>query len=121
MKLDESKSFLLAKQYLGKEVDIVVDRPLGSRHPKMGFEYKVNYGFVPGTQVSDNAELDAYYIGVDKPVKKAHGLCIAIIHRSDDDDDKLVVASEGKNFTDTEIMNMVLFQEKWFKSKIIRK
>lgn len=45
-----SRSLLLAEQYLGKEVSIIMDRPLGSKHPREGFVYEVNYGYVPETQ-----------------------------------------------------------------------
>ena len=43
-----SRSLLLAEQYLSKDVSIIMDRPLGSKHPKHGFVYEVNYGYVPG-------------------------------------------------------------------------
>jgi inorganic pyrophosphatase len=46
---------------------------------------------VPDTKAPDGEEIDAYFLGIDKPVKKAQGKCIAIIHRLNDDDDKLVV------------------------------
>ena len=78
-----SQSFNLAKGYLGKEVEIVIDRPLGSKHPKHGFVYEVNYGFVPHIKAPDGDELDAYYLGVSEPLKKAKGVCIAIIHRKE--------------------------------------
>lgn len=38
-----------AKDYLGKEVYVKIDRQLGSKHPKHGFMYMVNYGFIPNT------------------------------------------------------------------------
>ena len=44
----DSKSLQLAKQFLGKEVEIVFDRPLGSKHPAYGFTYEVNYGYIKG-------------------------------------------------------------------------
>ena len=34
-----------AKDFLGKEVSVEIDRPLGTRHPKHGFMYMLNYGF----------------------------------------------------------------------------
>lgn len=47
---------------------------------------------------------------------------IAIIHRLDDNDDKLVIVTEEKNeITDEEIIKLTYFQEKYFKIKIIRK
>lgn len=115
-----SKSFELAKGYLGKDVEVVIDRPLGDAHPKHGFIYEVNYGYVPDTKAPDGEELDAYYLGVDVPLKRAWGKCVAIIHRTDDDDDKLVVVSGGVEMTDTEIMEQVHFQEKWFESTVIK-
>ena len=68
-----------------------MDRPLGSKHPKHGFVYEVNYGYVPGTQSADGEELDAYYLGGNRPLHAAEGKCIAIIHRLNDDDDRLVI------------------------------
>jgi inorganic pyrophosphatase len=108
------------KQYLGKIIGVVIDRPLGSTHPKQGFIYGVNYGYVPGTLSPDGEELDAYVLGVAKPSKKFSGKCIAIIHRTNDNDDKLVIVPEGKDFSDEEIEKLVMFQEKWFKHKVIR-
>ena len=40
-------SLSLAEQYLGKEVSIIMDRPLGSKHPRHGFVYEVNYAMCP--------------------------------------------------------------------------
>lgn len=118
----KSESFEVAKKYLRKEVEVVIDRPLGSKHPKHGFEYNANYGYIPDTLAPDGQELDAYYLGVNKPLEKAKGKCIAIIHRLDDDDDKLIVVPvEKKGITDEEIEKVVHFQEQWFKHKIVRK
>lgn len=108
------------KDYLGKEVEVTADRPLGSKHPKHGFDYPVNYGYVPGTKMPDGEELDAYFLGVDKPIKNAKGICIAVIQRTNDDDDKLVVVPAGTMLTDEEIEKAVEFQEKWFKHQLIR-
>jgi len=110
----------IARQYIGKKVHIYMDRPLGTKHPKHGFVYEVNYGYIEGIKASDGEDLDAYYLGTDKPLNEAAGLCIAIVHRLDDDDDKLVVVPEGVSMTDEEIMRAVDFQEKWFKSEIRR-
>lgn len=106
--------------YLGKIVEISIDRPLGTKHPKHGFTYEVNYGFVPGTRAADGEELDAYLLGMDKPVDKGQGKCIAIIHRTNDDDDKLIISANGKDFSDEEIEKLTEFQEKWFKHEIVR-
>jgi len=57
---------------------------------------------------------------VSKPLKKAKGVCIAIIHRTNDNDDKLVVVPRGTKLSDEEIQKQTKFQEKWFKHIIIR-
>ena len=107
--------------FLGKTVKIEIDRPINSKHPKRGFVYEVNYGFVPNTRAPDGEEIDAYRLGVDKPVKEFTGKCAAIIHRSDDNDDKLVVVPKDfKDISDEEILKAINFQEEWFKSVIIR-
>jgi len=110
-----------ARDYLKKEVTVIIDRPLGSKHPKHEFIYEVNYGYVPDTKSPDGEELDVYYLGVNKPIKKARGICIAIIHRTNDNDDKLVIVPRGSKLSDKEIKKQTNFQEKWFKHIIIRK
>lgn len=115
-----NSSLSLARKYLGQEVEVIIDRPLGSKHPKHGFIYEANYGFVPRTRAPDGEELDAYFLGVDKPVKKAKGVCIAIIQRPKDDDDKLVVVPKGVTLTDREILKAVHFQKQWFEHEILR-
>jgi inorganic pyrophosphatase len=86
----------------------------------MGFVYEINYGYVPNTLAPDGAELDAYFLGVDKPLEEATGVCIAIVHRLDDDDDKLVVVPEGVELSDEAILEAVHFQEQFFNSVIVR-
>ena len=107
--------------YLAQTVSVVMDRPLGSKHPKHGFIYPVNYGYIPNTISGDGEELDAYVLGVQEPINKFTGKCIAIIHRTDDNDDKLIIVPEGMDFSNEEIEKEVAFQEKWFHHIIIRK
>jgi inorganic pyrophosphatase len=117
----ESESFELAKSYLGKTVEVQIDRPMGSLHPKHRFLYESNYGFVPGILAPDGEDLDAYFLGVEVPVEKAKGICIAVIHRINDNDDKLVVVPEDKkDLSDEEIEKQTHFQEQFFEHKIVR-
>lgn len=109
-----------AKDYIGNEVEIVVDRKLGSTHPKHGFMYMVNYGYVPNTISGDGEELDAYLIGNFEPVNTAKGKVIAVIHRTNDDDDKLIVSCNGKDYSDDAIRALTEFQEQFFDSVIFR-
>jgi len=107
-------------EYLGKTVTIKIDRPLGTKHPKHSYYYAVNYGYVPNTMAPDGSELDAYVLGVYKPVEEFIGKCIAVIKRDDDDDDKLIVVPEDVSLSDEQIYAKVEFQERFFTSKIIR-
>ena len=106
--------------FLGKIVDVEIDRKMGSLHPKHGFIYPVNYGFIPNTVSGDGEELDAYVLGVFKPVDNFKGRVVAIIKRTNDDDDKLVVCPENKSYSDEQIDALTEFQEQWFVSEIIR-
>lgn len=107
--------------YIGKTVPIKIDRPKGSTHPKYGFTYPLNYGYVPYTKSGDGEELDAYVLSSNEPLEEYVGQCIGVIHRTNDDDDKLIIAPENTNLTDAEIEEQVAFQEKWFEHILIRK
>ena len=107
-------------KYIGKTVTVEMDRPLGTAHPKHGFIYTLNYGFIPNTVSGDGEELDAYIVGEHKPLRTFTGKVIAIIHRLDEDDDKLVVCAKDKNYTNEQIEALVEFQEQWKRHKIIR-
>lgn len=108
------------KEYIGKIISIKIDRSFGSKHPKHGFIYPVNYGYIPNTISGDGEELDAYLLGVFEPIDEYKGKCIAIIHRTNDNDDKLVIVPEGKNYSDDAIDALTEFQEQYFEHIIIR-
>ena len=115
-----SQNEIFFKRYLGQKVKVIIDRPLGSKHPDFDMIYPVNYGFLPDTKAPDGDEIDAYILGINEPIKEFEGIIIAVIHRLDDNEDKLVLAEKGKDFNDKEIKNLTNFQEKYFKSKLIR-
>lgn len=108
------------KNFIGKKVNVVIDRQLGSKHPNWGFVYLTNYGYIPNTVSGDGEELDAYILGTFEPVESFEGICIAVLHRLDEEDDKLIVVPEGKNYTDEQIDCLTEFQERFFKHIIIR-
>lgn len=104
---------------IGNLVKVIVDRPLGSVHPKhRDIIYPVNYGYIPGILAPDGEEQDAYILGVTEPVQEFEGKVIAIIHRLNDVEDKWVVAPEQVSFTPEEIMAQVAFQEQYFQTEI---
>lgn len=111
---------MAATDFLDQIVRAVMDRPLGSRHPKHDFIYTVNYGSVPETLAPDGDELDVYVLGEFEPLAEFTGRCIAVIHRLDDDDDKLVLVRDGKMYTDEQIGALTEFQERFFQSVILR-
>jgi len=111
---------MLIKEYIGKQIRVKMDRPLGVKHPKHGFVYEVNYGYVPNTVSGDGEELDVYVLGVDEPLDEFEGVCIAVLHRTNDDDDKLIVVPTGVEMSDEEIERQTAFQEKWFEHVILR-
>lgn len=118
--MSTSSSLEIAKRFLNKEVEVIIDRPLGTKHSEHGFTYEVNYGFIAGVLAPDGEEIDAYYLGVDQPVEKATGLCVAIAHRRDNDDDKLIVLPKDIKMTDEQILSAIKFQERWFDTVLIR-
>lgn len=105
---------------LGRAVHCVMDRPLGSRHPRYpDMLYPVNYGCVPGVLAGDGAEQDVYVLGPTAPLETFDGVVIAVIHRFDDCEDKWVVAEAGARYTAEEIRAAVAFQEKYYRSEIL--
>lgn len=109
-----------SKPFLNQTVKVKIDRPFGTRHPKHGFVYWVNYWYIQDTLAPDWEEIDAYVLGVFEPVDEFEWRCIAIIHRINDDDDKLIIVPQWKNYSDEQIMALTEFQERFFESVIIR-
>ena len=108
------------KQLLGESVTVIVDRPLGTTHPNHNdIIYPVNYGYIENIFAGDGEEQDAYILGVDEKLNIFKGTVIAVIHRNDDVEDKLVVAPNNMKFTSKEIMEKVNFQEQYFNTEII--
>ena len=63
---------------------------------------------------------DAYLLGVEELVESYEGVVYAIVERIDDNEDKLIIVPENKEYTLKEIEEKVNFQEKFFKHKIIK-
>ena len=80
--------------------------------------YTVNYGYLPGVIGGDGENMDVYLLGVDEVVDTYKGKIIAIIHRENDSEDKLVMAPVDKSFSEEEIKEAVYFQEKYYETYI---
>lgn len=118
MTFEERKA--LVKSYLGKTVDIKIDRPIGYVHKKENYSltYPINYGYIPGVIGGDGEELDVYLLGVDYPVTEYTVKIIGIAHREDDVEDKLVAAPVDFNFTKEDIEKAIRFQEQYYKTTV---
>ena len=115
-----SENIVKGEDFLDKIVTVTMDRMLGTAHPKHGFIYELNYGYIEGTVSGDGEELDAYVVGEHKPLETFTGRVIAVIHRTNDNDDKLVVIEDGRNYSDEQIEALVEFQERFFEHVILR-
>ncbi|MBQ4542444.1 MAG: inorganic diphosphatase [Clostridia bacterium] len=115
-----SENIVSGKDFLDKIVTVKMDRPLGTAHPKHGFIYEVNYGYIEGTVSGDGEELDAYVVGEHKPLETFEGRVVAVIHRTNDNDDKLVVMEDGRNYSDDQLEALLEFQERFFEHIILR-
>ncbi|MEI8129964.1 MAG: inorganic diphosphatase [bacterium] len=113
-----SKSLELARPYLGRVVSVAIDQAYGTTYK--GALYTSNYGYVPNTIAPDGMGLDAYVLGPTEPLAEASGKCIAIIHRLDDDDDKLILVPDGIDMSDEAIEQAVHFREQFFRHEIVR-
>lgn len=105
--------------YLGQAFTARIDRPLGSLHPVWGFEYRLNYGYIVDMPAPDGEDQDVYVMGVDELLHNFTGVCIAVVLRDDDVEDKLVLAPAGMTFNRKQIAEAVAFQEQFFKSRVI--
>lgn len=108
------------KSYLGKKVVIGIDRPMGYVHKKENYSltYPINYGFIPGVLGGDGEELDVYLLGVNEPVSEYECEIIAIAHRHNDVEDKLVGAPVGMKFTKEDIEKTIHFQEQYYDTEV---
>lgn len=104
-------------QFLGQHVHVKIDRPLGSKHPRLDFIYQTNYGFIPGTRAGDGDEIDAYVLGEEEPLASYDGICIAVVVRKDDDEHKLVVAHQ--DLSERTINERVGFVEDYYDTELI--
>ena len=116
------EEFVKRTEMIGKTVKGKIDRPAGSRHPQYNdLVYPVNYGYVEGVPGGDGEDQDVYVLGADAPLKEFEGRVIAVYHRFDDAEDKWIVALDGEDRADDEILKAIDFQEKFFKGALIRR
>ncbi len=106
--------------YLGKQIDGEIDRPIGYLHVKGSkqLRYPINYGYIPGVLGGDGEELDVYFLGEKQPLQAFCGKVIAIVHRADDVEDKLVACPMDRDYDAREICCEIYFQEKFYDTTV---
>lgn len=110
--------FNCLKALIGKNVIVEIDRLAGFNHN--GIIYELNYGFVNGFTAPDGELQDAYVIDSKEPAIRITGKVIGIVHRRNDNEDKLLVATIEKEYTNDELQALVNFQERFFDTEIWR-
>ncbi len=106
---------------IGSTVECTMDRPMGTYHPRFpDIYYPINYGYVNGVMAGDGLEQDVYILGVYEPLETFTGKVIAVFHRHNDVEDSWIVAPEGVDFSDEEILEQIHFQEKFFDGELYR-
>ena len=106
-----------ANSFLGERVSVTVNRPIGTQYS--GIVYSKNYGYIDGVLGKDGDYLDAYLLGVNKPLASFEGKCVAIIKRTNDLDDKLIVVPPETLMDADTINNETHFVEQFFESELI--
>lgn len=104
---------------LGREVTVIMDRPVGTHHPKHPeIIYPINYGYIDAMLSADGEGIDVYLLGIHEPLESARAKIIAVIRREDDIEDKLAAAPIGMDFSEREIADAVHFQEQFYRSSV---
>lgn len=106
-------------RYLNKTVTVQIDRPAGSAHPVYkDMIYPIPYGYVQDVTGGDGQPQDAYVLGMQDHASSFTGVVTAIIYRSDDVEDKWVVAPETAVFHQAQIAQAVAFTERYFQTEL---
>ena len=80
--------------------------------------YPINYGYIPGVLGGDDEELDVFLLGVDEPVESYETRIIAVVHREDDVEDKLVACPLDHDYDAHQICRKIYFQEKFYDTTV---
>lgn len=106
---------------IGQNINVFIDRPIGSVHPKHNdVIYPINYGYIKEILAVDGEYQDVYVLGEDNVIDYCSGKVYAVIERENDVEDKLIVTTDDKDYSNEEIKEKINFQEKFFKYKIVK-
>ena len=108
------------KQFIGRRVKVIVDRPLGSTDPECGYIYPINCGRVPDESANADSKLDAFILGLCEPINTFEGDCIAIIEKQGEHIGQLIIVPSGAALSDEAIRESFRFHDSFVDSRIIR-
>ena len=108
----------ILKSYIGKNMTVHIDRPLGSvRGKNRHAVYPINCGRVT-LHYNGYSELGAYLLGVDRPVNEFHGVVVGVVIHRNDGKDKIIIAPKGAVLNQAQIAEMIYFKEKYYQFEI---
>ena len=112
--------YLLQREWLGKTVTVITDRPYGSFHPSIpDVLYPVNYGYVKELAVSKGEFQDAYIIGPEEPVEEFTGVVSGIVYHLEDTQSRWIVSGPLKKISREEIISLIGFEEQYHDCRIV--
>lgn len=110
--------YLFNQEYLGKEVNVIVDQPYGSFHSHIpDLLLPVNVGYVNEAEFLDDAFQDAYIYGLEEPIEEYRGTVIAIVYRKDGS--TVFVVSKKTSFDQKDVINTIGELEQYQDTQII--
>jgi inorganic pyrophosphatase len=113
--------YLLGREYIGKTVTVIVDRPYGSFHPhNPDVLYPLNYGFIDENTDEDAEFHDAYIYGPEEPLESFKGTVIGMICHKEGPS-RFIVGRIGEQFDPKDVMETVAFEEQYYDTRFIWK
>lgn len=112
--------YLMQKEWLGKTVTVIVDRPYGSFHPHLpDVLYPVNFGYIRELAGREGIFQDAYVIGPEEPVEHFRGIVAGILYRREDDVSRWIVAGAAEMIDRERVISLIGFEEQYYDCRII--
>lgn len=111
--------YLLGREYIGKTVTVIIDRPYGSFHPHHpDVIYPLNYGYVNELVSADGEFQDAYVYGLQEPAETFTGIVSGIIYHKDGPS-RFIVTRPGEMIDHDEVIEAVAFEEQYYDTRFI--
>lgn len=120
LSLRRKNAITIAQENIGKTFKVIINRPVGSEHPKYkNHFYPINYGCVDN--FVENKEIEIYIIDSIEPLNEAIVKIIGIVFRKNDDEIKGIGIVGKDDYTINDIKNHILFQEQYYDIEIFLK